>query len=165
MENSLLDSLELRKARLSDASNVGRLVRELAGEAADSAIRRRFRRLVIRPSYLVYVVLLKGQIVGLWIGREGYFLGADAPYLHLLGIVVDPDHQKQGLGTALVEKLMLDIYPKKAYCQVWTVTQHEHLHDFYERSGFEKTGARFVLRGRDAAKPPLGRRIVRKLGF
>lgn len=165
MDQDFVDSLTLKKATLRDVGRVGELVRELAGEAPESVLRKRFRRMVLRPSYHVYLLLDGDDPVSLWIGREGYFLGADAPYLQMVGFVVRPDLQRQGLGTMLGAKYLAEIYNYSNFSQFWFITQHDHLHDFYESLGFEKTGARFVYHGRGAGKPPLRRRISRRLGI
>jgi GNAT superfamily N-acetyltransferase len=165
VDASFVDSLEFRKARLTDAKKVTHLVRELAGDASEAQIRRRFRRLVLRPGYLVYLFLQDGKPVAMWIGREGYFLGADLPYLQMLGMVVAPDLQRRGLGTLLVSRALQNIFPETDYCQVWFITQHEHLHSFYERLGFEKTGVRFVLHRSGAGRSPIARRLARRLGI
>ena len=164
VDESFFDSLEFRKARLSDARKVGPLVRELAGEVDEAAVRKRFRRLVIRPSYVVYLFLHEGEPLALWVGREGYFLAADSPYMQLLAAVVHPDYQRQGLGTLIAQRYLQELYPGSDYCQFWFITQHDHLHDFYESVGLEKTGARFVLHEQGQGKPSFGRRVARKLG-
>ncbi len=103
VDQEFLDSLVFRKARLSDAGKVVRLVRELVGDVSEAATRKRFRRLVLRPSYINFLFLHDGKPIALWLGREGYFLGADAPYLQAIGLVVDPEYQRQGLASALAQ--------------------------------------------------------------
>lgn len=165
IDQDFVDSLQLKKASLRDVSRVGHLVKELAGDAPEKAVRRRFRRMVVRPSYLVYLLLHEDRPISLWIGREGYFLGADAPYLQMLALVVDPDYQRQGLGTLLAARYLGEIYGHSNYSQFWFITQHEHLYDFYESMGFERTGARFVYHDGGSGRPSLGRRISRRLGI
>lgn len=160
-----VDSLRLKKAGLRDVRMVRTLVKELAGDATDTQVRKRFRRMILRPSYVVYLLYDGDEPISLWIGREGYFLGADAPYLQMLGLVVHPDHQRKGIGTMLAAKYLTDVYAHSNYSQFWFITQHEHLYDFYEGMGFERTGARFVYHGRGTGRPSLGRRITRALGI
>ena len=164
VDQEFLDSLVFRKARLSDAGKVGRLVRELAGDVSDAALRKRFRRIVLRPSYINFLFLHDGRPIALFLGREGYFLGADAPYLQGIGIVVDPEYQRQGMASALAQTYMMTLYPQSDYSQFWFITQQDHLHQFYESLGYEKTGVRFVLHQRGQGQPSLGRRMARKLG-
>jgi ribosomal protein S18 acetylase RimI-like enzyme len=164
-DQSYVDSLRLKKASLFDTGKVGDLVKELAGDASESQMRKRFRRLVIRPSYRVYFLTEEKKPISMWIGRIGYFLGADAPYLQMLGLVVHPDYQRKGLGTMLAAKYLSEIYGHSNFSQFWFITQHEHLYEFYESMGFERTGARFVYHGRGSGKPSLGRRITRVLGI
>jgi ribosomal protein S18 acetylase RimI-like enzyme len=164
-DQSYVDALRLKKASLFDVGKVDHLVRELAGDATDSQVRKRFRRMIVRPSYRVYMLLEGDKPVSLWIGRDGYFLGADAPYLQMLGLVIHPEYQRQGLATMLAAKYLGEIYGYSNYSQFWFITQHEHLFEFYEGLGFERTGARFVYHGRGSGKPSLGRRITRALGI
>lgn len=164
-DQGFVDSLRLKKAGLRDVGKVTALVKELAGEATESQMRKRFRRLVIRPSYRLYLFLDGDKPIALWMGRDGYFLGADAPYLQMLGLVVHPDYQRQGIGTMLGAKHLQEVYALSNYSQFWFITQHDHLHDFYEGLGFERTGSRFVYHGRGTGRPSLGRRITRVFGI
>ena len=165
VDPSFVDSLRLKKASLFDAGRVGDLVEELAGGASESQMKKRLRRMIIRPSYLVYLFLDGENPVAMFTSREGYFLGADAPYLQMLGYVVHPDYQRQGMGTLIAAKYLSQAYASSNYSQFWFITQHEHLYEFYEGLGFERTGARFVYHGRGSGKPSLGRRITRALGI
>lgn len=165
VDQAFVDRLTLRKARPWDGRRAAHLVRELAGDADDAAVRRRFRRLVLRASYHVYLLEDDGEPVAMWIGREGYFLGADAPFLQMLGYVVHPDLQRQGLGSLLAFNFLSQIYGHSDFSQFWFITQHEHLHDFYEGFGFQKTGVRFTIHERGSGKPSVPRRISRRLGI
>ena len=83
----------------------------------------------------------------------------------MLGLVIHPEYQRQGLATMLAAKYLGEIYGYSNYSQFWFITQHEHLYEFYEGLGFERTGARFVYHERGSGKPSLGRRITRALGI
>ena len=165
LDEGFVDSLDFRKARLSDARKVDHLVRELAGDVSPTEAKKRFRRLVIRPSYLIYLFLFGGRPIALFIAREGYFLSAANPYLHVLGVVIDPKYQRQGLGSALSQQYLMKMYPEADYSQLWLVTQQDHLHDFYKSVGFDETGTRFVMHVQGQGKPSIGRRIARTLGI
>ncbi len=163
MDTQFLDELTYRKARLSDVEAVAPLVNTLAGEASDEEVRRRLKRMMFRPSYHVLVAAHSGKIVGLNILREGLFLGADAPGLQSLSLVVDSGYRGKGIATYLLERA-LEKSAKEGFCQLWGLTQHEHLHEFYQNLGFENTGVRFVIQTPSTGRLPVKRRLVRRLG-
>ena len=103
---------------------MGPLVRDLAGEASDRAVRRRLRRMLLRPGYHVMVVEHQKRVVGLNILREGLFLGADSPGLQSLSLVVDPDYRSRGIASFFLEKAV-EKASRDGFCQVWGLTQHE----------------------------------------
>jgi N-acetylglutamate synthase-like GNAT family acetyltransferase len=164
MDKSILDQVDYRKARLSDINAMGPVVRTLSGDASDKSVRRRLKRMLIRPGYHVMVVEHENRIVALNILREGLFLGSDAPGLQSLSLVVDSDYRSQGIASFLMEKAV-EKSSREGFCQLWGLTQHEHLHKYYESLGFTNTGARFVIHTPPAGRIPLGRRIIRKLGL
>lgn len=158
----LRSGLVVRRGRVRDAGHVAELARELAGPMTDREARRRVLRLVLRPSYLVYVVEdedADGRIVGLWFGREGYFLGADLPFVQTMGLVVAADRRHEGIAS----HLMRTCPPDSHHCQNWFTTQHPHLHGFYEGLGFTISGTRFVRHLDQRAPLPPHRRAVRAL--
>jgi len=164
MDKSILDQLHYRKARLSDIKALTPLVRHLAGDASSRDVRRRLTRMLIRPGYHVMVVEHQNKVVGLNILREGLFLGADAPGLQALSLVVDPDYRSRGIASFFMEKAV-EKASIDGFCQVWGLTQHESLHKFYESLGFTNTGTRFVIHTSPTGNLPLGRRVIRKLGL
>lgn len=157
------DGLSIRRARWSDAPAVVGLVKALAGDMTDRAARRRFRRLVTRPSYIVLVAsAADGRVAGIWAAREGHFLAADRPYLQTIGLSVDPDFSGLGVGAQLIEAGSRNSF----HCQHWVTTTHEELHDYYERLGFRRTGVRFQRVIDERAPLPAGRSLARRLfGF
>ena len=164
MDKSILDQIDYRKARLSDIKDMSPLVRTLAGDASYKEVRRRLKRMLLRPGYHIMVVEHQNQVVGLNILREGLFLGADSPGLQSLSLVVDPGYRGQGIASFFMEKAV-EKSSSDGFCQVWGLTQHKHLHEFYESLGFTNTGTRFVIHTPPTGRLPLGRRVIRKLGF
>lgn len=152
----------VRRARVADGRHIGDLARDLAGPMSDREARRRFVRLVLLRNYLVFVVEdqeAAGRIVGMWFGHEGYFLGADLPYVQTMGLVVLQEYRQQGIASHLMRTCPPDSY----HCQNWFTTQHPHLHDFYEGLGFTISGTRFVQHNDDRVGLPLRRKIVRSV--
>ena len=164
MDELLLNDLTYRKARFSDIGHMLPLITELAGESSEKDQKRRMRRLLLRPSYHVLVAVHRNEIVGFNILREGLFVGTDAPSLQILSLVVSTRHQKRGIATYLLDQA-LEKASREGYCQLWGLTQHEHLHTFYENRGFTNTGARFTIQTPQKGRPALARRIGRRLGI
>ena len=144
------------------------LIREVAGDAQEHAIRRRFRRMLLRPSYRVYVAVKGSRRVALLLFRKGHFLGADAPMLLGQDITVDPEFRRQGIAAHSIESVEKTA-ALEGFNQVWFVTQHEHLHEVYRGLGYTITGTRFVKHLSGARRLPLwrraGRSAVRRIGF
>lgn len=161
--NSVTDRMKIRKARWTDARRAVPLVRGLAGEASEKAAMRRFRRLVLRPSYFMAVAELDDRLIGLLLARSAHFLGADAPYIEGLGVIIDPEYRGTGASLMLMSGLA-EMGVSHGACQVTLTTQHEGLHKYYEAFGFEATGTRFVMHmgGQDIG---LRQKIMRRLGI
>lgn len=162
MEGLELEEITYRKARVGDAAVLAPMVRELAGDASDEQIRRRLRRMILRPGYLAYVLVHQEKPIALALFRPGLFLGADAPYLQVLGLVVDPAYRGHGISAHFMSLLGQES-TRQGYCQLWFITQHDYLHQFYESLGFVKTGTRFVIHTPASGRTGLLRRIGRKL--
>ena len=163
-----VNDIVVRKARFVDARYVADLIREVAGDAEEHAIRRRFRRMLLRPSYTVYVAVKGSRRVALMLFRRGHFLGADAPMLLGQDIAVDPEFRRQGIAARLIESVEKTV-ALEGFNQVWFVTQHEYLHEMYQGLGYTNTGTRFVKHLSGARPLSLwhraGRSVARRIGF
>lgn len=164
----VLDQLTHRRAKLRDGANLVDLIQELAGPADRKATMRRYRRMVIRPSYHLFVTLDGTRPVALTAFRSGYFFGADAPHLQFIALVVDPEFRRLGIAHDSMAYAFAR-FEGGGYCQIWMVTQQTHLHPMYEELGFGKTGTRFM---RPVTNDPpaaslqrIRRSVVRRLGF
>ena len=87
------------------------------------------------PNSLYGVVVVdepSGETVGM-----GRVVGDDGAVYHVSDMAVDPDHQRRGLGTAIMEALLGYIEgtaPPRAYVNLMA-----DVDGFYERFGFEET--------------------------
>ena len=67
-----------------------------------------------------------------------------APYALLEGLVVDQNHRKHGLGTALFEKAQELARQKNCYKIIFTTgADRPDAQKFYEKQGFKKWGLEF----------------------
>ena len=60
----------------------------------------------------------------------------------LLDAVVDPDHQRSGIGTLLVERLISEV--RATTCEWLHVDYQPHLREFYRACGFGPTPAGLI---------------------
>ena len=103
--------------------------------AADMAARSREAVERGLPNSLYGVVVVdepSGETVGM-----GRVVGDDGAVYHVSDMAVDPDHQRRGLGTAIMEALLGYIEgtaPPRAYVNLMA-----DVDGFYERFGFEET--------------------------
>ena len=103
--------------------------------AADMAERGREAVEQGLPNTLYGVVVVhepSGETVGM-----GRVIGDDGSVFHISDMAVHPDHQRQGLGTAVMDALMAyisDTAPAQAYVNLMA-----DVDGFYERWGFSET--------------------------
>lgn len=164
LERFDVGQVEYRKARFGEIRTLVPLARELVGAATDRQLEKRLRRLILRRGYSLYVLTWEKQVIALAIFRLGYFLGADVPYVQVIGLVVDPRFRGHGISATLIGLLSQESV-KRGYCQLWFLTQQESLIEFYEGLGFDNSGYLFTLPLPLDRKLPLRRRIVRRLGI
>lgn len=96
-------------------------------------------RAALRSSVYCVCARVDGKLVGM-----GRVVGDGAVYFYLQDVVVLPDFQRQGIGTALVEKILQylnDIATPEAFVGLFAANGAA---EFYESFGFVQ---------RDAARP------------
>jgi len=84
----------------------------------------------------VYGVVVGNERSGETVGM-GRIVGDDGSVYHIADTAVHPDHQRRGLGTAIMEVLLdyvTETAPPNAYVNLMADVDR-----FYERSGFEET--------------------------
>jgi GNAT superfamily N-acetyltransferase len=100
------------------------------------------------PDVTTFVAELEGRVVGYaaaQIGRE-----EPSPDIGIVSFnAVHPDHQGQGIGTALIKQVTGHLEAQGArVLAVWTLEADEPVRRIYERMGFEEL-TRFVYYSRD----------------
>ena len=152
--------LVIRRARGSDANPVAPMIAELAGDGVTNTdAARRFRRVVRAPSYSCYVLEQAETVVGVWVGRSGYLFATEAPAIQPVALVVSPEHRGQGFGGLLMHNCPFG----NRHSQNWFVTQHDHLHDYYQDLGWSPTGVRFVRHTEQRPQRSILERAANKL--
>jgi ribosomal protein S18 acetylase RimI-like enzyme len=134
--------VEIRPYQDADAAAIAGLVSVLGYPVGTDEMRSRLAAL--SPDHHTLVAQVGDELAG--------FIGlaviqpyeSSVPFGFILALAVDPDHQRQGIGTALVraaegyfqEQGVGDI-------RVSSGLHREEAHRFYEAAGYAKTGFRF----------------------
>jgi len=85
-----------------------------------------------------YIAILNGKVVGtatLLIERKFIHKGAYAA--HIEDVAVHPEHQRLGIGSALVKSLIEEARKNKCYKVI--LDCFDHVAPFYERMGFRSS--------------------------
>ncbi|MFP9191989.1 GNAT family N-acetyltransferase [Natronosalvus vescus] len=146
---------ELRPATQEDREAIREVARdtwhetydELSSETIDSTVDdwyddETFSRMLEEPGTAVIVAERDGEIVGF---THGVIQGDEGDVLRMN---VHPDHQREGIGTALHERLratLEDVNMKRM--RAIDLASNERGRRFYEDLGFEQTGTGTVELG------------------
>ncbi len=89
-----------------------------------------------------YIALLNGKVVGTaTVLFEPKFLHDGAKAAHVEDVAVHKDHQKKGIGKALMEHVEAEA--RKAGCYKIILDCEDHNVEFYERLGYFRNGNHF----------------------
>jgi GNAT superfamily N-acetyltransferase len=105
----------------------------------------RLREILGRTDHRALVAAVDGTVVGM----AGAFVGrryeSDAPYGHLLALVVSDAHRRAGIGRDLVVAAERWLASRGAGCIIVHSGSHRaDAHAFYRSLGYEDTGFRFL---------------------
>jgi GNAT superfamily N-acetyltransferase len=129
----------IRTAALADAAEIARLSAQLGYPAGVAVFEARLRRLLDSPLHAVLVAQGDGALAGL-AGLEQRLTLENGERVEIVGLVVDADARRQGVGRALV-----------AAAEQWTRARgldemflrsnvvRPEAHAFYEGLGFTRT--------------------------
>jgi len=85
----------------------------------------------------IYVAVVDNDIVGFALVTEGYYLKGRIVTLEEL--IVSNDHQRQGIGSALL-KYIEKIYKKKQFARIWfTTIKSSEAYKFYKKRGYKNS--------------------------
>ena len=138
-------SVLIRTAVPADAPAIAALATHMGYPATPEAMRERLARIVVRDDYETYVAERDGRVVGFAGTMHGLSYVYDPPYARLLSLVVEPEERGKGTGAALVaavERWARERGAKRVH--LTTALHRDGAHRFYERIGYERTGARYA---------------------
>ena len=135
----------IRPALPGDVPALAALATHLGYPATPEAMRERFGRIYGRDDYETYVAERGGRVVGFAGVMHGLSYVYDPPYARLLSLVVEPGERGTGAGAALVAAVERWARERGAErLHLTTALHRDGAHRFYERLGYERTGARYV---------------------
>ena len=135
----------IRAAVPGDAPALAALATHLGYPATPDAMRERLARIAARDEYETYVAERDGRVVGFAGVMHGLSYVYDPPYVRLLSLVVEPGERGKGTGAALVAAVERWARERGAeQVHLTTALHRDGAHRFYERIGYERTGARYA---------------------
>jgi GNAT superfamily N-acetyltransferase len=135
----------IRTATLDDAPAIAVLSTHLGYLADPEAMRERLARIGARDEYETFVAEREGRAVGFAGVMHGLSYTYDPPFARLLSLVVEPEERGRGTGAALVAAAERWAREHGAtQLHLTTALHRDGAHRFYERLGYERTGARYV---------------------
>ena len=140
-----LSPVLIRTASPADVPALAALATELGYPTTPEAMRERLDRILPRDDYATWVAERGGRVVGFAGAMHGLSYVYDPPYARLLSLVVEPGERGRGTGAALVAAAERWARGQgAAQLHLTTALHREGAHRFYERLGYERTGARYV---------------------
>ncbi|KMN35134.1 hypothetical protein VI26_12670 [Chromobacterium sp. LK1] len=148
--------VEIRTMRTEDAAAVARLCLDLGYEATEAEIRERFARLSTLEDNQAWVALSEGAVAG-WVHCRGVHQLQGPSAIEIIGIVVSPACQGQGLGRGLLSACQ-DWARQRGYQRIRLRSSIHRIeaHAFYRHLGYRqlKTSHSFALELSDEAGQP-----------
>jgi GNAT superfamily N-acetyltransferase len=139
------DEFTQREALKSDASALANLLGQFGYPSSDADTARRLNELLREPATRVVVTLRGEQIVGVGAVHAMRVLEGDAPLGVIIALVVDASVRLQGVGAGLVEALEQEARERGCFAiVVHSGRKRIESHRFYQRVGYDKTGARLL---------------------
>ena len=134
----------VRSAKPGDAAVLTELIRSLAHEIDEKAVRKNIGKLA-RERDAPLVATLGKTVVGLCGIHRMVTVHRPAPVGRITVLVVAEEAQDQGIGRMLVEEAEKAL--RKAGCKMVEVTSNDRrakAHAFYRHLGYERTSMRFM---------------------
>lgn len=130
----LVNSYQVRTFYLSDYVSVTELFKNVLSEPCYLETMEAFARQLSWDSELVLVAVEEGEIVGVIVGT----IDNDNGYYYR--IAVEQQHQRRGIGQALIESLRQRFLGRKVRRIMVTVDVHnEVVLPLYEKAGYQST--------------------------
>ena len=135
----------IRAASPDDVPALAALATHLGYPATPDEMRERFDRIGPRDDYATFVAERDGRVVGFAGVMHGLSYVYDPPYARLLSLVVEPGERGRGTGAVLLAAAERWARERGAgQMHLTTALHRDGAHRFYERLGYERTGARYA---------------------
>ena len=140
-------NVSVRGASNGDAAAIASLMTQLGYPSTPSQMQPRLARFLLHPEYGAIVAEMSEDVVGVVLLHIEFNLEYDAPYVRVMGLVVDERRRGEGLGTLLMQHAERWCAERGADRVVLTsASRRTAAHDFYRAIGYETTGVRFGKR-------------------
>jgi N-acetylglutamate synthase-like GNAT family acetyltransferase len=143
------ESLQIRSATPADASAIARLSGQLGYPVAVQSLTARLECLLASEKDALYVAAAsKGQVVG-WVHGAEQLLVESGARCEILGLVVDEDVRRGGIGRQLVEAIeQWALGRGLGEVSVRSAINRAESHPFYQQLGYERVKSQHVYRKR-----------------
>lgn len=128
--------VSIRRVSISDYKDIYMLNKELGYLYEEEKVREKIKYIIENKKDIILVAYINNNIIGYIHGSEYELLYSDS-LINILGFVVKESYRKNGVGTALIDKLE-EIAIEKKYSGIRLVSgiDREDAHRFYERNGY-----------------------------
>lgn len=128
--------VSIRRVSISDYKDIYMLNKELGYLYEEEKVRKKIKYIIENKKDIILVAYINNNIIGYIHGSEYELLYSDS-LINILGFVVKESYRKNGVGTALIDKLE-EIAIEKKYFGIRLVSgiDREDAHRFYERNGY-----------------------------
>ena len=140
-----MDDCSIRKAKITDAPAIARLVIQLGYHTSPSEMEIRLQTLLAHSDYVTCVAEVSSTVVGLVGAYIGYAIEFAGTYARLTVLVVDEQWRGRGIGKMLMERIERWAREQGGTLIILTSgNQRADAHRFYETLGYTKTGVRYA---------------------
>lgn len=128
--------VSIRRVSISDYKDIYMLNKELGYLYEEEKERKKIKYIIENKKDIILVAYINNNIIGYIHGSEYELLYSDS-LINILVFVVKESYRKNGVGTALIDKLE-EIAIEKKYFGIRLVSgiDREDAHRFYERNGY-----------------------------
>ncbi len=134
-----MSAMVIRPARVADAASIARLATELGYPTSHEQATSRLEVLTRSDSHFIVVAERSSRVVG-WVAAERRVLLESGERAEIVGLVVEPESRRSGVGAALVRA-----------AETWAIARglsaigvrsnvvRTSAHPFYEKLGYVRT--------------------------
>ena len=140
-----MNTLEIRPARMADASALARLIEHLGYPITAGEMEACLTGLLTYSDYQTLVAERDRHLVGMIGIHLGRYYEKNGVYGQIVALVVEPEHQGQHISSVLVAEGERWLKTRGAGTVIVNSGSHRQAaHRFYEHLGYQGTGIRFV---------------------